>query len=205
MELVERTANRTESGGRTRYYGNFKCPFCGNIVERLKHNGRNQKSCGCNTNTGQPTKEKSRLRKEEAIKKFTDATRRNLKGFISRRGLNVGKNLTFNKDRDYLFKYANSSCNKCKGTGYVICDCCKAAKRLSDLHKFLLKYANPRCIKCLGTAFLAWEIDRESQNRKIIKNAIICDCVVNQLEKGAGLAVGLTAEETLNLLGTPVE
>jgi len=71
MELVERTANRTESGGRTRYYGNFKCPFCGNIVERLKHNGRNQKSCGCNTNTGQPTIEKSRLKKEEAIKKFT--------------------------------------------------------------------------------------------------------------------------------------
>ena len=205
MEQVGQIICKEAPDGKMRYYGNFKCPFCGNVFEKLKHNGRRQKSCGCNTDTGQPTKEKSRLRKEEAIKKFTDATRRNLKGFISRRGLNVGKNLTFNKDRDYLFKYANSSCNKCKGTGYVICDCCKAAKRLSDLHKFLLKYANPRCIKCLGTAFLAWEIDRESQNRKIIKNAIICDCVVNQLEKGAGLAVGLTAEETLNLLGTPVE
>lgn len=50
MELIKITRSRkTASGKNWVYYGLFKCPYCGNVIETDRSSGKNQQSCGCMT------------------------------------------------------------------------------------------------------------------------------------------------------------
>ena len=47
MELIRKLGTRKFKHYK-RSYGLFKCPFCGQEVEKYLFNGINQRSCGCN-------------------------------------------------------------------------------------------------------------------------------------------------------------
>ena len=47
MELIRKTQSRTQPSGGKRRNGIFKCPRCGDQVEKLISNGIKSKTCGC--------------------------------------------------------------------------------------------------------------------------------------------------------------
>lgn len=205
MRLVKRIEPSVkQANGTFIAYGVFHCDFCNREVKRVYSNGIRQESCGCEHK--RKIEERRRKRLEETPDKVVDDLNDKFLGpkDKERRRIVLRRPRRIDRRRDDLYRYANKNCKKCKGTGYTVCSCVKNKKKMSNLHKFIVKYASPACIKCLGTGIIAWESLKRGLTSKI-DNPVICDCVVKHLEKGGGLAIGLTAEKTLKYLGAPID
>lgn len=98
MKLIRKIGTRVDKKGYLRSYGEFLCPFCLQLVERLLSCGKIQKSCGCNKNKLISEAHKGKILFEEHKQKISKTR--------IEKSLAKGKNNPFyNKKHTNITKY----------------------------------------------------------------------------------------------------